>query len=141
MISTSTQSTSNSDPGWEMKILGLDGFEWTARLKVPRGVRATDDCSYCEQDDTESESARVISLAYARQVRSHFRRLSFGFCDLARRMADSFLLVYAHDLASSTCSGARLRVESSFKNRKLPRRQQLLYPEMHRRLYQVHCEP
>ena len=28
-----------------------------------------------------------------RQVRSHFRKPSFGFCDLARRLADQFLIV------------------------------------------------
>lgn len=30
---------------------------------------------------------------YYRQVRSHFDKLSFGFCDLARRMAEQFLLL------------------------------------------------
>ena len=45
---------------------------------------------------------RVIAYSlsqvfYHRQVRSHFRRLSFGFCDLARHIANNFLLVSAPD--------------------------------------------
>lgn len=34
---------------------------------------------------------------YYRQVRSHFRKPSFGFCDLARRMAEQFLSRTAFD--------------------------------------------
>jgi hypothetical protein len=45
---------------------------------------------------------RVLAFAlaqvfYQRQVRSHFRRLRFGFCDLARRMAEQFLPISAPD--------------------------------------------
>jgi hypothetical protein len=29
---------------------------------------------------------------FHRQVRSHFRKSPFGFCDLARRLADHFLV-------------------------------------------------
>jgi hypothetical protein len=31
------------------------------------------------------------------EVRSHFRQTSFGFCDLARRMAEWFLLISVPD--------------------------------------------
>jgi len=34
---------------------------------------------------------------YHRQVRSHFRKAGFGFCDLARRMAERFLLITVPD--------------------------------------------
>ena len=45
---------------------------------------------------------RVLSFAlaqvfYHRQVRSHFRRLPPGFCDLARRMAEQFLPISLPD--------------------------------------------
>jgi hypothetical protein len=35
----------------------------------------------------------LAQVFYHRQVRSHFRKASFGFCDLARRMAERFLLI------------------------------------------------
>jgi hypothetical protein len=34
---------------------------------------------------------------FHRQVRSHFRRCSLGFCDLARRLADQFLVTPLSD--------------------------------------------
>jgi len=45
---------------------------------------------------------RVLAFAlsqvfYHRQVRSHFRRLTFAFCDLARRMAEQFLPISVQD--------------------------------------------
>jgi hypothetical protein len=42
----------------------------------------------------------AFSLAlvfYHRQVQSHFRKPSLGFCDLARRLAEQFLPVAALD--------------------------------------------
>jgi len=35
----------------------------------------------------------LTQVFFHRQVRSHFRKSSFGFCDLARRLADQFLIV------------------------------------------------
>lgn len=39
----------------------------------------------------------LAQVFYYRQVRSHFRRPSSGFCDLARRMAGQFLLIHVPD--------------------------------------------
>jgi hypothetical protein len=33
----------------------------------------------------------LMLVFYHRQVRSHFRKTSFGFCELARRLAYQFL--------------------------------------------------
>lgn len=39
----------------------------------------------------------LAQVFYHRQVRSHFRKPRFGFCDLARRMAERFLLISVPD--------------------------------------------
>lgn len=39
----------------------------------------------------------LAQVFYHRQVRSHFRTAGFGFCDLARRMAEWFLLISLPD--------------------------------------------
>ena len=39
----------------------------------------------------------LAQVFYHRQVRSHFRKASFGFCDLARLMAERFLLTSVPD--------------------------------------------
>jgi hypothetical protein len=39
----------------------------------------------------------LAQVFYHRQVRSHFRKASCGFCDLARRMAERFSLLATPD--------------------------------------------
>jgi hypothetical protein len=37
--------------------------------------------------------ATLTQVFFHRQVRNHFRKYSFGFCDLARSLADPFLVM------------------------------------------------
>jgi hypothetical protein len=39
----------------------------------------------------------LTQVFFHRQMRSHFRKSSFGFCDLARRLADQFLVIVQTD--------------------------------------------
>ena len=39
----------------------------------------------------------LTQVFFHRQMRSHFRKSSFGFCDLARRLADQFLVIAQTD--------------------------------------------